>query len=161
MALTAAVVLTGCGGDDAKSESAGAETEQSSEDSVLAEQAVAGTAAEDTGSDIVSITPGKVAAASLTDADPSDQYRFEIAEGATLLRVELRGTGDADLYVRIGAPVLDDQINRAWDGPDILAPYLVGSDEFVEVSLPNAGTWFIRVEGFDVPAEYELIVTVE
>ena len=107
------------------------------------------------------ITPGETVSGVLEADDPSDQYTFELAAGASLLRVELRGTGDADLYVRIGAPILDEQVNQEWNGPDILAPYLVGSDEFVEVSLPNAGTWFVRVEGFELPSEYELTVTVE
>ena len=112
-------------------------------------------------SGIATITPGVTATGVLAPGDATDQFTFVLAAGVSVLRVELSGSGDADLYVRIGAPVLDDQVNQQWDGPDILAPYLVGSEEFVEVLLPNAGTWFVRVEGFAVPAEYSLLVSVE
>ena len=51
----------------------------------------------------------------------------ECAEGLDSLLVTITGEGDADLYVRFGSRVCPDDLNQSWDGPDLFAPYAVGS----------------------------------
>ncbi len=72
---------------------------------------------------------------------------FVVAEGSSLLAL-LDGTGDADLYVRVGAL------------PDLTAydcrPWLDGSEEACEVKGP--GPVYVSVYGYDDSSDYTLEV---
>lgn len=80
-------------------------------------------------------------------------YRIEVPAGATSLDVTLDGaTGDADLYVRQGSFPLLNNYDEASFAP--------GSVERTLIASPAAGTWFIRVEGFEPYAGVTLTATV-
>ena len=68
------------------------------------------------------------------------------AAGRALL-IELEGDGDADLYVRAGAPPALADFGRAWDEPRFQAPFVFGSRESVLISDPGADDWYIVVVG--------------
>jgi len=65
-------------------------------------------------------------------------YKIEVPAGKTTLEVTIAGgTGNCDLYVRYGAkPTVS-----SWD----YRPYLSGNNETVNVSNPQAGTWYIML----------------
>jgi len=66
-------------------------------------------------------------------------------------RFALSGTGDADLYVRVGDAPSED----LWD----CRPYLGTSNETCEVELASATTIHVLVDGYRGPIEYRLVGT--
>jgi hypothetical protein len=67
--------------------------------------------------------------------------RFEVPEGQGPLGLHMsEGFGDADLYVRYGAP----PTTSLWD----YRPYEVGNQESVSVESPPAGTWYAMVRAY-------------
>ena len=94
----------------------------------------------------------------LDSANPDDEYLIDVPPGTGLLTLIMTGTGDVDLYARVGQPVAAEQIGFASEGPEVWAPFELGSSEVINVEDPAAGLWFVRVEGFDVPANYTLEV---
>ena len=80
--------------------------------------------------------------------------KVEVPSGATRLTFTMSGgTGNADLYVRFGAP---PRIG-IWD----YRPYLPGNDESVVIVPPNVGTYHFMVRGFTDYSGVKLRVTVE
>jgi len=73
--------------------------------------------------------------------DSEKLYRINVPAGQTSLEIEISGgTGDADLYVKLGArPTITDYDYR---------PYLAGNDEKVSISDPAAGTYYIVIRGY-------------
>ncbi len=63
---------------------------------------------------------------------PADQTQLEIAISG--------GTGDADLYVRLG----EKPTTKEWD----YRPYRIGNKETVTIDDPKAGTYFIMIRGY-------------
>jgi hypothetical protein len=63
---------------------------------------------------------------------PADQTQLEIAISG--------GTGDADLYVRLG----DKPTTKEYD----FRPYRLGNKETVTIDDPKAGTYFIMIRGY-------------
>jgi hypothetical protein len=63
---------------------------------------------------------------------PADQTKLEIAISG--------GTGDADLYVRLG----DKPTTKDWD----YRPYRLGNKETVTIDDPKAGMYFIMIRGY-------------
>jgi hypothetical protein len=63
---------------------------------------------------------------------PADQTQLEIAMSG--------GTGDADLYVRLGAL----PTTKEWD----YRPYRLGNKETVMIDAPKAGTYYIMIRGY-------------
>ncbi len=63
---------------------------------------------------------------------PADQTQLEIAMSG--------GTGDADLYVRLGAL----PTTKEWD----YRPYRLGNKETVTIDDPKAGTYYIMIRGY-------------
>lgn len=80
-------------------------------------------------------------------------FRIEVPAGTASLEVTLDGpTGDADLYLRRGSfPLLN-----AYDQ----ASFGTGNAEEVLQFSPAAGTWYVRVEGFEPYAGVTLTATV-
>jgi len=71
-------------------------------------------------------------------AGSEQQFRIEVPSGCSELTITITGgTGDADLYVKMGSqPTATSYDYR---------PYLVGSEEWVTVPYPSAGSWYIMI----------------
>jgi uncharacterized protein YkwD len=68
-------------------------------------------------------------------------FALEVPAGASSLTFHIAGgTGDADLYVRFGAP----PTTKTWD----YRPYLNGNDETVSPPTATAGTWYVMVRAY-------------
>ena len=68
-------------------------------------------------------------------------YKIEVPAGQTKLEVAMSGgTGDADLYVRIG----DKPTTHLWD----YRPFVLGNKETVTIDDPKAGTYYIMIRGY-------------
>jgi len=68
-------------------------------------------------------------------------YRIDVPAGQTSLEILLSGgTGDADLFVKLGTP----PTTSSYDYRSILA----GNDETITVNNPAAGTWYIMIRGY-------------
>ncbi|MBM4027584.1 MAG: hypothetical protein FJ280_19590 [Planctomycetes bacterium] len=68
-------------------------------------------------------------------------FQIEVPAGQTKLEIALSGgTGDADLYVRLGAK----PTTKEWD----YRPFLFGNNETVTIDNPKAGTYYIMVRGY-------------
>ncbi len=67
-------------------------------------------------------------------------YKIEVPSGQSKLEILMSGgTGDADLYVKLGSvPTTSDYDYR---------PYLTGNNESVTVNNPPGGTWYIMIRG--------------
>ena len=72
---------------------------------------------------------------------PAGRYRFELS-----------GTGDADLYVRVGDAVSES----SWD----CRPYRAGSSEVCEVDLNTPAAIYVMVNGWAQYSSYELVASV-
>lgn len=80
-------------------------------------------------------------------------FSIEVAGGATGLKIQLAGNdGDADLYVRYGAP----PTRSDWD----FRPYIAGSNEVVDIADPEAGTWYVMVRGYTAYSDATLTATI-
>jgi hypothetical protein len=80
----------------------------------------------------------------------NNYYYIIVPSGSSQLQVTISGTGDADLYVRVGAqPTLND-----WN----CRPYLNGSSETCTFANPAAAPWFIMVNGY-ASATYTVTAT--
>lgn len=79
-----------------------------------------------------------------------EEAKFEIPSlTAGVYNFEMTGTGDADLYVRIGqAPTTDNYDCR---------PYRAGSKESCQVELTSNAPIHVMVRGFKANSEFELV----
>jgi hypothetical protein len=79
-------------------------------------------------------------------------YRIDVPAGQDeLVILTTGGTGDVDLYVRLGAlPTTTSYDYR---------PYKVGNEETVTVPTPAAGTWYIMLRGYAIYAGVTLRAT--
>lgn len=69
-------------------------------------------------------------------------YYIMVPSGASSLQIQTwGGDGDADLYVRYGAPPTTDLYDYR--------PWLYGNDEEVTISNPQAGNWYIGIHGYE------------
>lgn len=68
-------------------------------------------------------------------------YKIDVPAGASNLRIlTTGGSGDVDLYVKVGAKASFD----VWD----YRPYRNGNEEVVEVAAPAADTWYIMLRTY-------------
>jgi hypothetical protein len=68
-------------------------------------------------------------------------YKIDVPADQNSLRIEISGgTGDADLYVRIG----DKPTTHLWD----YRPFVLGNKETVTIDDPKAGTYYIMIRGY-------------
>jgi len=83
-----------------------------------------------------------VAAASLSGAKSSKrEWQVQVPAGVSQLTLSMTGgSGDADLHVRFGAPAT----TTAYD----FRPYENDANETVRVASPQAGTWYVMVNGY-------------
>jgi Zn-dependent metalloprotease len=79
-------------------------------------------------------------------------YKITVPSGQASLKINMSGgTGDADLYVKLGAqPTLTVYDYR---------PYLTGNAESVSVTNPAAGDWYIGIEGYSAASGVSLNAT--
>lgn len=69
-------------------------------------------------------------------------FKISVPAGSSLIDIQqFGGSGDADLYVRVGALPTLSQYN--------FRPYLTGNNERVTYSNPPAGDWYIGVYGYN------------
>lgn len=81
-------------------------------------------------------------------------YKIEVPAGATNLRIQTTsGTGDVDLYVRIGQKATFDTYDYR--------PYRNGNEELVEVSAPAATTWYIMLRTYSAYDGLSLIASYD
>jgi serine protease len=79
-------------------------------------------------------------------------YTFTVPAGAASAKFQIAGgSGDADLYVRFGAAPTTTQYDYR--------PYLVGNNETVTVSNPQAGTWYVMVRAYATYSGTSLVAT--
>jgi len=77
-------------------------------------------------------------------------FTMQVPEGATDLLFDMSGgTGDADLYVRYGAPPTTSE----WD----CRPYRWGNDETCEFDSPQGGTWHVMIRGYEAYSGVTLV----
>ncbi len=68
-------------------------------------------------------------------------YKIDVPAGQTKLEIKISGgTGDADLYVRVG----DKPTTQDWD----YRPFVLGNNETVTIDEPKAGTYYIMIRGY-------------
>ncbi len=83
-----------------------------------------------------------VAVTGLSGAQGSEiEFFIEVPANAQDLVISISGgSGDADLYVRRGAPPTTSN----WD----CRPYLSGNNETCSFASPQAGTWYVMIRGY-------------
>jgi len=94
------------------------------------------------GGDGIPILLNGVPVTDLAGATASETFfKIEIPAGQTKLEIAMSGgTGDADLYVRLGAkPTKQD-----WD----YRPFVIGNNESVTIDDPKAGTYYIMLRAY-------------
>ena len=82
----------------------------------------------------------------------STTYTIVVPAGKTNLTVKTSGgTGDGDLYVRLGsAPTTSTYTCRSW---------VSGNTETCSLSSPTAGTYYIRIYGYTAASGITLTAT--
>jgi hypothetical protein len=104
------------------------------------------------GGGVTTLTNGQTVSG-LAGATGSWQYfKLTVPAGQTSLAINMSGgTGDADLYVKLGAqPTLTVYDYR---------PYLAGNNESVSVTNPAAGDWYIGINGYAAYSGVSLVAT--
>ena len=82
-------------------------------------------------------------------AGSTRHWSFDVPAGASNLVVSIAGgSGDADLYVRRGAP----PTTSSYD----CRPYRTGNAESCQSASPQAGTWYVMVRGYAAYSEVTL-----
>ena len=77
-------------------------------------------------------------------------FTFEVESGATDLSFQMSGgSGDADLYVRRGAP----PTTSTYD----CRPYLNGNNETCNFASPQSGTWHVMIRGYSAYSGVNLV----
>jgi serine protease len=77
-------------------------------------------------------------------------FTFEVESGATDLSFQMSGgSGDADLYVRRGAP----PTTSTYD----CRPYLNGNNETCNFASPQSGTWHVMIRGYQAYSGVNLV----
>jgi len=89
----------------------------------------------------------------LSDVEEGQKYfRLIVPSGQKTLEIAISGgTGDADLYVKLGSvPTTKDYDYR---------PYQIGNNETVTIENPPSGNWLIMIRAFDAYQGVTLVAT--
>ena len=79
-------------------------------------------------------------------------YRIIVPSGRTELVIETSGgTGDADLYVKLGSPPTTTDYDYR--------PYQLGNNEKVTIENPPSGNWLIMIRGYHAYSGLTLVAT--
>jgi hypothetical protein len=101
---------------------------------------------------VIALTNGVPVTGMAGDAGSEQFFKIEVPADQTQLEIAISdGTGDADLYVRLG----DKPTTKDWD----YRPYKLGNKETVTIDDPKAGTYFIMVRGYKSYAGLTLLAT--
>ena len=74
-------------------------------------------------------------------ADSQANFAVSVLPGSSYLYISMYGgTGDCDLYVKYGSLATLNSWNYR--------PYLHGNNEYVQISNPTPGTWYIMLNGY-------------
>ncbi|MBX3173688.1 MAG: fibronectin type III domain-containing protein [Gemmatimonadaceae bacterium] len=85
-------------------------------------------------------------------------YVFSIPGGQPQLRVMmLGGSGDPDLYLRIGQ---SPQVLDYFESDTLCAPYIGGTVETCTIANPGAGDWYVMLQGFSAYTNVTFAVIV-
>lgn len=94
---------------------------------------------------------GQPVAVGVVPAGTMNYFSFTVEQGSTNLVVDMSGgpdtTGDAELYVRFGAPPVQDEFY--WD----CRPWIDGNDETCTFQNPEPGLWYAGVEAWHAFAD--------
>jgi serine protease len=83
------------------------------------------------------------------EEDGTLRYKLIVPNGATnLLFAMFDGTGDADIYVKYGAPPTDSSFD--------CRPFRFGNNETCFFPHPASGIWYVNVKGFTDSAGFAL-----
>ncbi len=104
--------------------------------------------------DETTVLENGVAIGGLSGAVGSEKYyKIDVPAGQTRLEISTSGgSGDVDLYVRKGVK----PTTTAWD----FRPYLIGNDETVVLSNPEADTYYILLKGAEAYSGTTLLATL-
>ena len=78
-------------------------------------------------------------------------YTIDVPANAVLNVSMSGGTGDADLYVNFGSPSSTSSYQ--------CRPYKNGNNESCEITAPQAGTWYIDLQGYSAASGVTLTIT--
>ncbi|UCD52110.1 MAG: pre-peptidase C-terminal domain-containing protein [Phycisphaerales bacterium] len=103
----------------------------------------------------VTLLTNGVPVPNIAGAEGSEKfYRIIVPSDRTKLEIKIfGGTGDADLYVKLGSP----PTTTDWD----YRPYEIGNDETVTIDDPPSGNWLIMIRGYHAYAGVTLVATHE
>ncbi|MBB1367670.1 M4 family metallopeptidase [Pseudoalteromonas sp. SR44-5] len=80
------------------------------------------------------------------------RFSQELSAGYSTLNVAIAGgSGDADLYVNFGSPSSTSSYQ--------CRPYKNGNNESCEITAPQAGTWYIDLQGYSAASGVTLTIT--
>lgn len=93
------------------------------------------------GDDTVTLSNGQIVSDLSGAKDSWRYYKIAVPSGQAKLEIKISGgSGDADLYVKLGSkPTLSSYDYR---------PYKNGNNETVTVNSPAAGDWYIGIHGY-------------
>lgn len=98
------------------------------------------------------LTNGQTVASLSGAVDSWKHYKIAVPSGQSSLVITMSGgTGDADLYVKLGA----QPTSTVYD----YRPYLGGNNETVSVTNPAAGDWYISIHGYEAYSGVSLNAT--
>ncbi|TQV85489.1 M9 family metallopeptidase [Aliikangiella coralliicola] len=85
---------------------------------------------------------GQTVSGLATPADNGDlEFFIDVPADATDLKVEISGgSGDADLYVKVGSMPTDSSYD--------CRPYKGGNNELCEEATPQSGRWYVRLKAY-------------
>jgi hypothetical protein len=101
---------------------------------------------------VTTLTNGQTVASLSGAAGSWAHYKIAVPSGQSSLDIVMSGgTGDADLYVKLGA----QPTSTVYD----YRPYLSGNNETVTVTNPAAGDWYISINGYQAYSGVSLTAT--
>jgi Zn-dependent metalloprotease len=104
------------------------------------------------GSTVTSLTNGVATTGIGASTGAWKHYKITVPSGQTSLAIVMSGgTGDGDLYVKLGSQPTSSSYNYR--------PYLSGNNETVNVTNPAAGDWYISIYAYSTFASVSLKAT--
>lgn len=101
---------------------------------------------------VIALTNGVAATGIGASTGTWKHYKISVPSGQTSLAIVMSGgTGDGDMYVRLGAQPTSSTYNYR--------PYLSGNNESVNVTNPSAGDWYISIYAYSTFASVTLKAT--